>query len=631
MGSGYLLEEIIGRGAAGVVWRGRRHADGHPVAVKLLHEHHASQQDAVNRFLRERTAQQAVRHPHLVPVYDHVAEGVTMAIVMELVEGENLRAAAARGAFTPALAAMLLGQVSEALAAIHAAGVVHRDVKPENVLVTWPGGRPWARLTDFGVALIADGQALTHVSQVVGTQAYLAPEAAQKRPTGAPADVYALGVTAYELFAGHRPFTGDNPVALMRAHLEDEPLRPGGLDEAVWELIRSCLAKRPQDRPGAGEVAERFALLAARLPASPPGRTAGPASGGSPASLPNHAARPASGGSFVPLPGHAIPPLPGHAIPDHGVAPASGTPFAPYPGPAVGPPPDLPFAPYPGPAVGPPPDLPFASHTDGVTGRPASPHPADLPSGAPPPLPPPPPYRSAGAAAPPYAPVPPGEPPRAPASPGEPPYGSPVPGAPPYLGTLAGVAPSAGSPAETGSPAEVARRLPEAHAESLPTSGATVPVPDAPAEARVARRSWLWPVTGGLAALLAVAVGAGLWFGGSRPSAAPASPSPSPSLGYRQYYLPVTVTSPDAGTIRLDFSDVSEMPGFVSYVVYRGRRQLAQLRADQGPSYLVPGLDRRSRYCFEVWALVRTDRPAPARPRPACRVADGRPTTSRRQ
>lgn len=255
--TGYLKEELIGQGAYGQVWRGRSVADHRTVAIKVLKEEFAAKPEVVARFVREGVSLRSIRHPHLVPVYDLVAEGTMLAIVMELVPGENLRATLARGALDHGTAVTLLGQVAQALAAVHAANIVHRDVKPENVLVTSRGGGLWARLTDFGVAHVADGQLLTKQT-VVGTYAYLAPELAQGRTPTPAADVYALGVMAYELLAGRRPFTHDNSAALLHAHLNDLPVRPPEVGDDLWPVIEACLVKLPDRRPSANTLAKLF-------------------------------------------------------------------------------------------------------------------------------------------------------------------------------------------------------------------------------------------------------------------------------------------------------------------------------------------------------------------------------------
>jgi serine/threonine protein kinase len=255
LGSQYLLDEPIGRGATGQVWRARRRADGTPVAVKVLRSELAEDPDTVVRFLRERTTLLRLNNPHLVRVHDLVAEGDTLAIVMDLVEGPDLRQLAVRAPMSPVDAVAVLAQVADALAAVHAAGVIHRDLKPENVLVERPSGQIVARLTDFGIARVTGATALTRLTQIVGTPAYLAPELVANRPATPAVDVYAFGVLAYELLAGHRPFEADNPAALLRAHLDDSPARPPDLSDPMWTLVAGCLAKDPAVRPTAQEVA----------------------------------------------------------------------------------------------------------------------------------------------------------------------------------------------------------------------------------------------------------------------------------------------------------------------------------------------------------------------------------------
>jgi serine/threonine protein kinase len=273
LGSGYLLDRPIGSGATGRVYRGRRRADGALVAVKVLREDLARDPDTVVRFLRQRTVLRALHHPHLVRVHDLVAEGELLAVVMDLVEGDDLRRLPGRESLGTAAVLGLLGQVAEALAAVHAAGVVHRDIKPENVLVQWRDGRPHALLTDFGLAGAAAGPTdLTRMSQLLGTPAYVAPELVLGRPASTGTDIYGLGVMAYELLAGERPFHADNTAALLHAHVETEPPRPARLAEPTWQLVRAMLAKDPAARPSAAAVATRLAELrdAGRLPAPVP-------------------------------------------------------------------------------------------------------------------------------------------------------------------------------------------------------------------------------------------------------------------------------------------------------------------------------------------------------------------------
>ncbi|OLB77612.1 MAG: hypothetical protein AUI14_15610 [Actinobacteria bacterium 13_2_20CM_2_71_6] len=262
LGSRYLLDTRIGRGATGHVWAGRRREDGSPVAVKLIRGELAEDPDVVARFLRERATLVRLSHPNLVRVHDLVAEGEVLGIVMDLVEGADLRRLAVTGPLSVAEAAGLLAQAASALAAVHAAGVVHRDVKPENVLVTERDGRRTALLTDFGTARAVDGPTLTRSTQLVGTPAYLAPELVAGRSPEPPADVYSLGITAYELFTGRRPYPETSTEALLRAHLDQPVTRPDGLSDDAWALVAACLDKQPERRPSAAEAATRFAALA---------------------------------------------------------------------------------------------------------------------------------------------------------------------------------------------------------------------------------------------------------------------------------------------------------------------------------------------------------------------------------
>ncbi len=264
LGSRYLLEQPIGEGSTGRVWQGIRRADGSPVAIKILHAEYAVDPTMVERFRRESTALRELRHPHLVPVDDLVVEEDTVAVVMELVNGDDLRRIIQRGGLDARRAVGLLAQVAHALAYVHGAGVLHRDVKPENILVTRRSGQPWALLSDFGLAWVAGARQLTRSTQLIGTPAYLAPELLAGRPYGPAVDVYALGVTGYELLAGHRPFDGAHPLAVMRAHLDDEPPRPPAMARDLWRVLRSCLAKRPEDRPSAADLAEQLDGLARR-------------------------------------------------------------------------------------------------------------------------------------------------------------------------------------------------------------------------------------------------------------------------------------------------------------------------------------------------------------------------------
>jgi serine/threonine-protein kinase len=289
LGSRYVLDSEIGTGATGRVWRASRRGDATPVAVKVLREEFTRDPDAVVRFLRQRTVLRTLEHPHLVRVHDLVAEGDVLAVVMDLVEGEDLRRLARRQVLRTDQTLTVLGQVAGALAVVHAAGVVHRDIKPENVLVCWRDGAPHALLTDFGLAGAATGPTdLTRLSQLMGTPAYIAPEMVAGRPAVPATDVYAFGVMAYELLGGERPFRAPNTLALLRAHVETDPTRPPRLAatrwDRVWDLLRAMLEKDPETRPTAAAVASQLAALgdAERLPPPVPPPPPSPDLAGSP-------------------------------------------------------------------------------------------------------------------------------------------------------------------------------------------------------------------------------------------------------------------------------------------------------------------------------------------------------------
>lgn len=214
VGSKYLLEEPLGRGATGTVWRASQRETagseaavagrpGETVAIKVLKEELASDPDIVMRFLRERSVLLRLTHPNIVRVRDLVVEGDLLALVMDIVDGPDLhRYLRENGPLTPVAASLLTAQVADALAASHADGVVHRDLKPANVLLRQDGGEMHPMLTDFGIARLADSPGLTRTQEFVGTPAYIAPESAEGRPQTSAVDIYGAGIMLYELVTG---------------------------------------------------------------------------------------------------------------------------------------------------------------------------------------------------------------------------------------------------------------------------------------------------------------------------------------------------------------------------------------------------------------------------------------------
>ncbi len=271
LGSRYVLKERIGQGTVGEVWRASVEGERAHVAVKLLRADLRSDPELVARFLQERSVMLELRHSHVVGVRDLVAEGDRLAIVMDLVEGHDLRhLMRQQRTLPPALACTLASQVAAGLAAAHAAGVVHRDLKPENVLLAYgPDEVPVARVSDFGLAKVLHGTSVTRLTQAIGTPGYMAPELGSPGPRTGAIDVYALGVMLYELLSGRRPFDGDHPLAVLRAHAEEAPARPAGLPNDLWDLLSACMAKDPNERPAAVPLADRLTELASGLQEAP--------------------------------------------------------------------------------------------------------------------------------------------------------------------------------------------------------------------------------------------------------------------------------------------------------------------------------------------------------------------------
>ncbi|MGW4804808.1 protein kinase domain-containing protein [Kitasatospora sp. NPDC004272] len=276
VGSKYVLEEGLGRGATGTVWRGRVREDaavpglvpGQAVAVKVLREELAADPDVVMRFLRERSVLLRLSHPNIVRTRDLVVEGELLALVMDLVDGPDLyRYLRESGPLSPIAGSLLMAQIADALAASHADGIVHRDLKPANVLLATLAvdgdERMHPMLTDFGIARLADSPGITRTHEFVGTPAYVAPESAEGRPQTAAVDVYGAGIMLYELVTGRPPFRGDNPMAVLQAHLAQEPQRPGSMPEPLWTVVERCLRKDPAQRPTAVSLAEALRVVAA--------------------------------------------------------------------------------------------------------------------------------------------------------------------------------------------------------------------------------------------------------------------------------------------------------------------------------------------------------------------------------
>lgn len=251
LGDRYRLVRMIGSGGMGTVWEAGDETLGRPVAVKVLSESLAAGERAVRRFEREAQAAARLSGPYIAAVYDFGRSEGRPYIVMELVRGETLADRLAREGPLPSQeAARIARQVAEALEEAHTAGIVHRDVKPGNVMLT-PAGD--VKVMDFGIAAAAWAERVTTPGLVLGTPSYLAPEQAKSEKTTPASDVYALGAMLYEMVAGRPPFVAESPVALALAHIREDPRPLDQVAEGVPPNLASAsmaaLAKDPAGRP----------------------------------------------------------------------------------------------------------------------------------------------------------------------------------------------------------------------------------------------------------------------------------------------------------------------------------------------------------------------------------------------
>jgi len=274
----YEIETLLGQGGMGVVYRARDARLGRPVALKVLRAELTSDADRKRRFVQEARAACAVTHPAIAQIYDVDEERGTTFIAMELVEGKSVRALVADRELDLAAAMRIAIQVAQGLGRAHAAGIVHRDIKSDNVMVTRDGH---AKILDFGLAkrmgfAERDGSgqdraeletmAQTQVGTVMGTIAYMSPEQARGRPVDRTSDVFSLGVVIYEMVTGELPFRGDSPLDTLHA-IAFEEIRPvtvvrKNLPFELQRIVNRCLRKKPEDRfPDAAALAAELERL----------------------------------------------------------------------------------------------------------------------------------------------------------------------------------------------------------------------------------------------------------------------------------------------------------------------------------------------------------------------------------
>ena len=250
-GERYRLQLRIAIGGMGEVWQAEDELILRQVAIKILKEEYLSDPAFLERFRTEARSAALVEHVGIANIYDYGEDTGSAYLVMELVPGESMSRLLEREKRLPEAQVLdIVAQTSRALAAAHARGLVHRDIKPGNLLIT-PDGK--VKITDFGIARVGDQVPLTKTGQVMGTVQYLAPEQATGKTSTGATDLYSLGVVAYEALAGKRPFRGENQMAIAMAHINEmPPALSDSIDPRVQNLVLSCLAKKPNQRPESG-------------------------------------------------------------------------------------------------------------------------------------------------------------------------------------------------------------------------------------------------------------------------------------------------------------------------------------------------------------------------------------------
>jgi serine/threonine-protein kinase len=246
-GSRYRLQSLIATGGMGEVWQAYDEVILRDVAIKILKQEYLGDPGFLERFRTEARLAAMVNHEGIANIFDYGEDGGSAYLVMELVPGESLAKIIERDTQVPVEKVLdIISQTARALQAAHERGLIHRDIKPGNLLIT-PDHQ--VKITDFGIARVADQVALTATGQVMGTVQYLAPEQATGKPATAATDIYALGVVAYESLTGKRPFTGNSQMEIAMAHINDAPPElPETIDEGVRKLIMRSLAKSPEQR-----------------------------------------------------------------------------------------------------------------------------------------------------------------------------------------------------------------------------------------------------------------------------------------------------------------------------------------------------------------------------------------------
>lgn len=249
-GGRYEIEEKIGAGGMAIVYKAKDTLLNRTVAIKVLREQFVSDEGFIRRFRREAQSAASLSHQNIVSIYDVGKDGENDYIVMEYVKGTTLKDIIRKEAPLPTDKALyIIRQIAEALAHAHANNIIHRDIKPQNILITTDGR---IKVTDFGIARAASAATLTHTGDIVGSVHYLSPEQAKGSQTSEQSDIYSLGIILYELITGKVPYDGDTPITIALKHIQEEAELPGkmvsGLSTEIDAIIMKALAKSVQDR-----------------------------------------------------------------------------------------------------------------------------------------------------------------------------------------------------------------------------------------------------------------------------------------------------------------------------------------------------------------------------------------------
>jgi eukaryotic-like serine/threonine-protein kinase len=249
LGDRYEIESALGHGGMATVYRGRDRVLGRPVAIKVLAERYSGDEKFVTRFRREARAAAGLNHTNIVSVFDTGDTDGRHYIVMEMVEGETLADLLRReGPLSPDRAARIAGTVARALEAAHEKGLIHRDVKPGNVMLTRDGD---VKVMDFGIARAATDDTLTQTGMVLGTASYLSPEQSRGEPVNHRSDVYSLGCVLYEMLTGRPPFEGGTPVGVAYKHVHERPDPPSSVNPAVPPEVEAVVMRALEKDPDA--------------------------------------------------------------------------------------------------------------------------------------------------------------------------------------------------------------------------------------------------------------------------------------------------------------------------------------------------------------------------------------------